>query len=356
MHEQGLLQVRLDSSQQSPALTQFRWPVIIGIVIGSLILLSIIWCIARCLFCGASCCGSCLRCCDCCPSGSRRAQDHPSRFRDEYTHVPPTPYSGYQPVPAPTPHSGFQPVPAPMAYQQANTPQWATFDTSSNKKIDEDSLPPMPSWDTAQTRRVEDLSEPGHQPNGDLEMGRLSSQPQRMTRGGYSQVPSGLPVSLSSPTLRHNVPAENFNGVGTTHPYNSDLGAQRLGHGSGYDGSGYDGSQPSPLSPAPTYHTNPLSVAADHNTDRFAAGAASPSPAEYNRTHFQSSYEPSVSTRYEATEYPPSTAHMPYPTTSPPVGERGASFGYQPPAALQQRPPSFLQIGRKAVRGSMREI
>ena len=85
----------------------------------------------------------------------------------------------------PTPYGGYQPAPAPMAYGAPQfapqyAPQFATFDDPS-RKIHEDSLPPMPSWDTAAKRRVEDTSDlPPHNPNGDLEMGRLDPHAQGM--------------------------------------------------------------------------------------------------------------------------------------------------------------------------------
>ena len=81
-----------------------------------------------------------------------------------------------------------------MAYGAANphTPQFATFDDPSTKRlINEDSLPHMPSWDTASTRRVEDKSAPPESKNGDLEMGRMEPQPDRM-RGGYNGVPNAV--------------------------------------------------------------------------------------------------------------------------------------------------------------------
>jgi len=291
-----------------------KWPAIIGIVVGSLILLSVIWCFARCLCCGAELCGCC---CRCCPSGSRRDR---SKFKDDYSRMPPTPYGGYQPPPA------------PMAYgANPNTPQFATFE-EPNKKINEDSLPPMPSWDAAVKRRVEDQSEPlNPSKEGDLEMGRLASQQQRM-RGGYNSVPNG-PMSPVPPHPQ----GEYFD---NSQSYNSDLGDQRM-----YS-HGHNNFQSVPLSPPPTYrsHSNAPSVA----SDRFMARAASPNASEFNHrpypSHQPSSYAPSgISTRYEApTDYAPSRISMPDP--------------YNGQQQYQTRPPSFLQVGRKPINGSMREV
>lgn len=65
----------------------------------------------------------------------------------------PAPYQGYQ-------HANSAPPP------YGEPPRFAQFDAPSGKKITEDSLPAMPSWDTAQSRRVEEETE-------DVEMGHL---------------------------------------------------------------------------------------------------------------------------------------------------------------------------------------
>jgi hypothetical protein len=231
----------------------------------------------------------------------------------------------------PTPYGGYQPAPAPMAYGAPQfapqyAPQFATFDDPS-RKIHEDSLPPMPSWDTATKRRVEDISDlPPHNPNGDLEMGRLDPHAQGM-RGGYDSVPNG-PLSPQ--------PDHYPNNNGMNQPYNSDLGAQRMAP----NGNDYNSFQAVPLSPPPTYRSD--SVAPSSGSDKFMSGTASPSPGDYNRQqsyqHQQpSSYAPSsISTRYEA----PQHDYSPY-------------NGQQ---QYQAQTPSFLQPGRKPVNGSYREV
>jgi len=240
----------------------------------------------------------------------------------------------------PAPYTGYQPTPMPMAYGNPNTPQFATFDDPSGRKINEDSLPPMPSWDTATKRRVEDTSEPSPQrPKEDLELGRLDTQPQMM-RGGYNSVPHG-PMSPLSPHPQD----EYMPNAGMTHAYQSDLGDQTMGSNE----AGYGHFQAVPLSPPPTYRTN--SNAPSTASDRFMAGAASPSPEDYNRQRnpsyqyqHPSSYAPSsVSTRYEApTDYASSRISGPTPYNGQPQ--------------YQARPPSFLQVGRKPVSGSYREV
>ncbi|KIW99080.1 uncharacterized protein Z519_00743 [Cladophialophora bantiana CBS 173.52] len=298
-----------------------KWPVIAAIVIGSLILLSVLFCIARCICCGAEICSCCMSCCGgCCRGG--RSRDRPSKYKDDYTRMPPTPYQGYQPAPSPMAYGGVNP----------SVPQFATFDDPSTKRmINEDALPPMPSWDTATKRRVEDTSEPPQQTaNGDLEMGRLDSQPQRM-RGGYNSVPNRpmSPVSQNSQANYQN----NF--------------------------------QPIPLSPPPTYHSNSFAPSVASNSDKFVAGAASPSPYEYSRGQqhqpgYHNAYAPSntVSTLYEPPQNDYSSHRISMPKPYNPVSSPPPQAPYPDSASspYEARPPSFLQVGRKPVSGSMREV
>ncbi|EXJ91384.1 hypothetical protein A1O1_04496 [Capronia coronata CBS 617.96] len=289
-----------------------KWPAIVGIVVGSLIVLSLIWCFARCLCCGAEFCS----CCNCC-----RRRDRPPKYKDEYSRVPPAPYAGYQPAPV------------PMSYGNPNVPQFATFEDPSGKKINEDSLPPMPSWDTATKRRIEERDA-----HADLEMGRLDTQPERR-RGDYNSVPNG-PIS---PTLPH-PEGGYFPSNDMTHSYHSDIGAQRLAS----NGSGYNNLESVPLSPPPTYRS--ASNAPSAMSDRFIAGATSPSPNEYSHQPHQSyhqqsaSYAPSsLSTRYESqSDYGSSRIGVPAP------------YNLQP--EFQARPSSFLQVRRNPVSGSYREV
>ncbi|KIV81805.1 hypothetical protein PV11_03959 [Exophiala sideris] len=316
-----------------------KWPAIVGIVVGSLILLSLIWCFARCLCCGAELC-SC--CCRCCPSGRRR--ERPSKFQDDYSRMQPAPYGGYQPTPA------------PMAYGNPNVPRFATFDDPSTKG-NPDSLPPMPSWDTATNRRVEDTNQPVHPgPNGDLEMGRLDGQPQR-TRNGYNAVPNG---TLSPTSSRPQ--GDPFANTGMTHAYNGDLGAQTMSQ----NGTGYENFRQVPLSPPPMYHS--MSNTPSIQSDRFMTGAPSPGQAPYNQQrHNPYSSQPpqqqpypsnsptryassNMSTRYEApTDYASSRISMPS-MPEPQYAQPQAQAPYS------SEPPSFLQPGRKPIGGSVREI
>lgn len=294
-------------------LIDHRWPVIAAIIIGSLIVLSVLWCIFSCLCCGISLCAACGRCvtcfgcCGACDRGSRRRKD------PEYHPMPPTP----------TPYQGYQPQ-SNMMYN-GNGPQFATFDAGNKRSanVHEDSLPTMPSWDNAPTRRVEDHTP---QPRGsDMEMERM------------------LPHQGATSPIRDS-------------PYQSDLGTQRLGQHQQHAQTDYYDPPTQPLSPAPTYYsTAPPMAGALH--DRF-----SPPQNDYHDTSYNNGnrgYTPNPTpypSSRESTQFAQSRAMSPpqhqdqYNYNSYP----SQSQNYEQPQDV--RPPSLLQVGRKPVAGSYREV
>lgn len=131
---------------------------------------SIIWCIARCLCCGLSCCCSCfscLKCCgNCCGCCDGPAKNH--KHLDE-PYFPPAfgPKQGYQAPGAMISagdgngHGGWTPGAAPVAPFDDGRPKFANFETGPNgmavepkKVVNDDALPPMPSWEQAQKRKI----------------------------------------------------------------------------------------------------------------------------------------------------------------------------------------------------------
>jgi len=139
--------------------TYCKWPIIAAIIICGLIVFSILACIIRCACCGLSCCCSCfsfLKCCDCCGGACDGKKNKAHRHMDEY---PDTPLNhGYQP-----PNQGYQ-APVPMmggALASSGTPQFAQFEVGKNGfavektvAMNEDALPPMPSWDAAANKHI----------------------------------------------------------------------------------------------------------------------------------------------------------------------------------------------------------
>jgi hypothetical protein len=243
-----------------------------------------------------------------------------------------------------------------MAPSYRGVPQTATFEDSKGG----DSLPAMPSWDNATTHRVE-VNEPAPMKKDDVEMGHLNP---RQARGGYDQVP----LSPASPTgaapgyfAAHN-PYQSSQDIGTTRMSPQPTGAA---YGHGFEPA------PIPNSPAPTYQTHAHQPS---NSDRFMTGAAAPSPYHQQQQHSPpSSYAPS-STVYEPSYNNYNDSYAPRQNTfsPPPAGTMPAGSGsgyqsysnssyapaYETPVTSPKdaRPPSLLQVGRKAVPGSTREV
>jgi hypothetical protein len=155
-------------------LTFDRWPVIAAIIIGGLIVLSVVWCIVRCACCGLSCCCtcfSCLKCCgDCCGCCDDPRQKRHKHLDDPY--FPPQSQQGYR-APAPMPlMTGAVGGATNTAYEP---PKYAQFETGPTghavepKKVSDDALPPMPSWETAAKKRILTEEEPESVEMGELD-------------------------------------------------------------------------------------------------------------------------------------------------------------------------------------------
>ncbi|KAG6008321.1 hypothetical protein E4U21_004647 [Claviceps maximensis] len=192
-----------------------KWPVIAIIIIGSLIIFSV-------------CCGDCCGCCD--PPGGRKTKsidepfipsnNHGQGYHTQtpmQTHPPPEPAKSqpqaqaptqthYPPIPAKfqpptqTPTQTHYPPPLPAEYQRPTqapmpthrvspepaklSPQYAVFDVS--KKVSDDALPPMSTWEQAPTHKVLVKEE--------VEMSNLKRPPQNQA-WQRSNAPSPGPVS-----------------------------------------------------------------------------------------------------------------------------------------------------------------
>lgn len=137
------------------------------IVIGGLIILSIVWCIARCLCCGVSCCCECCYCLKCCGECCGCC-DPPRGKRQKYLDDPFIPPHLQQNQA----YRSQAPMTPGLGPASSSKPQYAVFDDSSKK--DADALPAMPSWENAQSQKVlveeepvemEPLKKPEHNQN-----------------------------------------------------------------------------------------------------------------------------------------------------------------------------------------------
>lgn len=135
------------------AKTYCKWPVIIGIIVGGLIVFSVLWCIIRCACCGMSCCCTCfsfLKCCDCCGGCCDGKKNKPHKHLDDPYSLPP-PQQGYQ---APAPMMGGGLATGPPQYAQFEVGRSGLAVDPKASGLSEDALPPMPSWETAAKKHV----------------------------------------------------------------------------------------------------------------------------------------------------------------------------------------------------------
>ncbi|MCJ1273207.1 hypothetical protein MMC21_000996 [Puttea exsequens] len=140
----------------------------------------------------------------------------------------------------------FNPAPY-LGYQQADNPgnapppygepaRFAQFDAPTGKKVTADSLPAMPSWDHAQTRKVEEHSddvemgkldppgEKGHRPMNSI--GANSSSVNLLPQTPHYAEADSQPINSSAPHLSPHYTGPDF-GHGAGHPYTGpDFGQQ----------------------------------------------------------------------------------------------------------------------------------
>ncbi|KAI5366962.1 hypothetical protein J4E82_010930 [Alternaria postmessia] len=215
--------ITLSSWDNCMAKAYCKWPVIVAIIVGSLILISVITCIARCICCGAELACCCFRCCTCCCSGSG-GRGH-KRVKSDPAAQYPTPY-GAPPQPNPyaqnpyaQAHAAAPPAPpidtrpinqqyrsnamptfTPHAAAQPERPQFATFD-STRAVVNEDALPAMPTWKDGRDVHVQVEEQPVPQKQGDMELDRLdrNGSVTSGSMGGGMVAAAAVPAKRPSP-------------------------------------------------------------------------------------------------------------------------------------------------------------
>ncbi|KAB8234953.1 uncharacterized protein BDW43DRAFT_47791 [Aspergillus alliaceus] len=162
----------LSSWDNCMAKSYCKWPVIVAIIVGGVIVISILACIINCLCCGIQCC-KCCGCCSCCCPSPRRKKE-PKYLDEPYNQPPPQ-------MPPPPVNNPYQPPPPPVlpTYRGAQVARFDNPPSPANSKGNEDALPAMPTWDSAITKRVEDPSH--HQDAMEMEPLNLSNQKPRRT-------------------------------------------------------------------------------------------------------------------------------------------------------------------------------
>ncbi|KAF2197760.1 hypothetical protein GQ43DRAFT_483883 [Delitschia confertaspora ATCC 74209] len=177
----GDIKDTLSSWDKCMAKSYCKWPVIAVIIIGSLIVLSLLVCLGRCICCGAECACCCFRCCaGCCGSGRKGHKRMASAQAPPPAPIypPDTPYRSHAPPIFIQPHT--TPSYAPLAHpattftsaQGPERAQYAQFDVE-NKSFNEDSLPAMPEWKDATSKHIEVEEHAVPEKPGDMEMNHL---------------------------------------------------------------------------------------------------------------------------------------------------------------------------------------
>lgn len=212
----------------------------------------------------------------------------------------------------PAPYQGYQPAPPPPSYEP---PQFARFDVSKKGKVNDDALPAMPSWDTASERKIPKVEQHADE---DMEMGRLDP----------------LHAQQAPMLAAHN-------GTTSPRPGHAEMDSSPYRQHGGYDGGDLGspyGRQESGVAYGGAYPQRHGQWQQQQPQQAFGRGYGGRSGYE--------AYTPSESTEFE----PPS------------VAQRGDGGVYSPaslPAGRQYadvRPPSGLQVGRKAVPNSWRDV
>jgi len=375
-----------------------KWPVIVVIIIGGLIVLSLLICLFRCLCCGVECCCGCFACCNaCCPSprGKRaKRADTP----------PPGPYTGYAPPPATAPMPQEPPrqyaAPASMTYEPST---FARFEEPSKQKpVSPDALPPMPSWGDATTHKVEEEVPLDDQKGNDVEMNHLDhngyqhssasdpmlanaaaapmrsphSPPQRQGSQNDYFAQNVSPVERVSPVQRQQSPYQKQGPYNPNNVYNQDaygnqnstFGSDRLGSPAPTPGQATGAAVAYPGYRAYTPVSNPSAPSELGSNDRFGS-AAPPLELSSDNGRYNSPPPPSYHTAppnsqaYQQQRYYNNVSPSVYSQSNFGGSRQPSAAGYAPSGSTRYE-PSVANGGysngpapaRKAVQGSWKDI
>lgn len=410
MHGQVLLQVSRSLPDPTAVLRSHldRWPVIVAIVVGSLIILTVVLCVARCVCCGAECACCCFKACSCCcPSGGGKGSGH-KRMKSEPT--PPVYPATYQP-PIPPPAIDTRPVNQQYRSHAAPTfapapeperPQFARFDAHS-KPANEDALPAMPSWGEATSVQVEETVMP--EKKDDVEMDRLNHNgsvtgssvsgaaavgaarrpparsPMQRSPASTTQDSYGFPAGYQNDSFVSGAPSRGpRNSPG---PYGGRYEQQQDGYRgispiqtqslSPVYGGGYSPNQQyGRRSPHQNYNQQYGPPAPRHSPSPPHSNAYGYSPSSPSRGHVDmpepgahqnDSFAPAAPVRSPSPQYAPSgsTRYEPsapsYPGQQTYTAPESAYPGQQTYQAYQPaQEPQFSGVTRKAVDGTWKEV
>lgn len=301
----------------------FRWPVIIAIVVGSLIVLSILFCCIRCLCCGVECCCGICSCFNaCCPSPRKRRDQGSYNNNPPYRSVgpPQPPYQAQYQSHAPPTYSSPSYNNAPG--YNSGRPQYAQFDVS--KPANPDALPSMPSWNHAENKKIEVFEDHAN----DVEMNDLD-------HNGHKPGTSGS----QAPML------DGFAGAGAggmvAHQQRPGMGS-RMDSRDPYDRSPYGASSPHGLGPTSPYDERQSFMSAgNHPTD---AGQYHPTDDAYGGAAM-AGYRGAPPARNQYRSHYDDQPHSPYgsPPHTSPIRSQFSPHQYPQQQNYQQPPQQSYQ-------------
>jgi hypothetical protein len=262
----------------------------------------------------------------------------------------------------------YQSAPQPV-YQQNAFPQTATFDSPSGK-INEDSLPAMPSWENATSRQVEVVEEvkPGQGESHEMEKlnplgyqasspamapGFATSQPLRSPGGGSGPHSPYAAAAESDPFLR----GQQATGVTHADSHSGYRGASpnpaQVGYG--YANHGPGGMQNSQSFNSRNEYQQPTPDFYSHTGQGAAGGYGDQRPGGYDRQYSNQS-RPGYDRQYSESsrqqpaplspQYSGSTAYDTYQGGYD--ANQGGYRSYSPAYGNQQ--------GRKPINGSWKDV
>ncbi|KAJ0419413.1 hypothetical protein BJY00DRAFT_286024 [Aspergillus carlsbadensis] len=326
--------------------TYCKWPVIVGIIIGGVILLSVIACIVNCLCCGIRCCTSCCGCC--CPSPRPKK----AKYADDPYHHQPPPMPQMPQMPPPNHgyqaeyQGGYQSTQALPTYRGAQVARFDTPSSPGHSKVNEDALPAMPSWDSAVTRRVEDTTP--HSESVEMEPLNPASRPPHRTPSA-PRMNAGMNVGgYGAPPPIRTAPQNDYfpdsQGYDDQNPYDYRSHGPGRNPASPYDQQPYD---QQPYRDHTNYHA--ISPPANaYSQPQYPIGVAVSPTTEMNRPIPYRQPSPGFSTQ------PPSYRGMSpsVPSSPPPPFHMVTNHEVSDPG----RPPSLLQSGRKPAPNTYRDV
>jgi len=246
-----------------------KWPVIVGIILGSILALSIIWCMLKCICGGIADC--CCGCCDCCSSrknNNHAYQQPPPQYPMQHQYYgPQQPVYSAAPMYAPSPMYAPPPMSGGAGYRGAPSSHYEPS-TYNDKAFNEDALPAFPT--AASERRLPYDDMEMQSPQAAQQQGLLSSHNDANTDyyHGQPQQPTTDAPAHNYDSHRQFAPQSLYSQQDAVAPLPAGPNRVTSMRSTQYEPSLYP----------PSYHTQ---APGGNNTTHFAAGGTTSPPPPF---------------------------------------------------------------------------